>query len=199
MRRRAFLLLLALLAGCAGTVPVPLPSATRSYSEAMTISGRLSVAYERDGRAQSLQGKFRWAQSRNRTDIELSSPLGQTMARITILPDRAMLEQSNGEVRAADSVDALTEDALGWSLPVNGLRFWLQGFTRDGEQPMRAVAPGDTATLHSDGWRVRYVSWQDGGGVAVPKRIDFTRDETDQRLTAPLTLRIVIDDWNNGS
>ncbi len=192
MRRRTFLLSLLVLAGCATTGP--LPSGTRTYRDDVSLSGRLSVSYEHAGQPQSLQGKFSWRQRRDHTDIELYSPLGQTIARITIMPGVARLQQSNGSIREAGSVDALTEAALGWPLPVDGLRFWLQGFVADTDQGLHAVTPAGPASLHSDGWRLNYVSWQDGGGYPTPKRIDFTRDAS----RSPLALRIVIDGWNDG-
>lgn len=197
MRRRFLWLSLLLLAGCASEPP--LPTGTRDFRETLTLSGRLSVSYQQAGKTESLQGKFHWAQQRERTDIELYSPLGQTLARIAITPASARIEQSNGMIREAASADALTEDVLGWSLPVDGLRYWLQGFARDANQRLRAVAPGESARLRGDGWNVNYVSWQDAGGHALPKRIDFTRDALPDAARAasrgPLSLRIVIDSW----
>lgn len=194
MHRRFFLLLLLALTGCATNVP--LPSGTRIYRDSLTLSGRLSVNYLQNGQPHSLQGKFQWAQRPERTDVELYSPLGQTIARITIGPGHAWLQRSGGEVREAASVDALTEEALGWSLPVDGLRFWLQGFTRDAKHQLQAVRPGDGTSLLSDGWQVRYVSWQAAGTSAVPRRIDFARDGASPDARGRLALRIVIDDWN---
>ena len=152
MHRRFFLLLLLILTGCA--THVPLPSGIRVYRDNLTLAGRLSVNYFQNGQPQSLQGKFQWAQRPDRTEIELYSPLGQTIARITIGPERAWLQRSGGEVREAASVDALTEETLGWSLPVDGLRFWLQGFTHDVNHGLQAVRPGDGNSLFSDGWHI---------------------------------------------
>lgn len=197
MHRRFVLLSLLVLAGCATNAP--LPSATRVYRDSLTLSGRLSVSYHHNGKPQSLQGKFRWAQRPELTDIELYSPLGQTIARISITPGHAWLQRSGGEIRDAASVDALTEEALGWPLPVEGLRFWLQGFVRDSGNRLQPVTPGDSAPMRSDGWRVRYVSWQADGGDTAPKRIDFTRDGPAQDAGAPLALRVVIDHWNEAA
>ena len=190
MQRRFFLLSLLALAGCATNAP--LPSGTRNYHDSLTLSGRLSVNYSQNGQPQSLQGKFQWTQRPDRTDIELYSPLGQTIARIAIAPGHAWLQRSGGEIREASSVDALTQETLGWPLPVDGLRFWLQGFTRDANQQLRAVTPDETAEMRSDGWRVRYVSWQgEPPGPSWPRRIDIEREGGAQ----PIALRIVIDDW----
>lgn len=197
MHRRFFLLSLLVLAGCATNAP--LPSATRVYRDSLTLSGRLSVSYRQNDKPQSLQGKFRWAQQPGRTEIELSSPLGQTLARITITPGHAWLQQSGGEIREAASVDALTEEALGWPMPVEGLRFWLQGFVRDTGNRLQAVTPANPEGVRSDGWQMRFVSWHDNAGELAPKRIDFAREGLGQDTRSPLTMRIVIDQWTGAA
>jgi outer membrane lipoprotein LolB len=149
------------------------------------------VSYRAAGKPESLQGKFLWVQRGEQIDIELLTPLGQTIARIAIAPGRAKIDQSGGEVREAASIDQLTEQTLGWTLPVNGLRYWLQGFMRDARGQLTSVAPDQSRTLRDDGWKLRYVSWQADGSTAMPKRIDFTRDTTQSELA----LRVVIDRW----
>ncbi len=197
MHRRLVLLSLLVLAGCATNAP--LPTATRVYRDSLILSGRLSVSYRQHDKPQSLQGKFRWAQRLDHTEIELSSPLGQTIARITITPGHASLQRSGGEIRQASNVDALTEDVLGWPLPVEGLRFWLQGFVRDAGNHLHAVPSNDAESVRADGWQLRYVSWQDGGGAATPRRIDLMRNGPGQDTRSPLSMRIVIDPSNEVS
>jgi outer membrane lipoprotein LolB len=189
MQRRLFLLALALTGAC--TTTLPLPSGTRTYRSDVRLGGRLSVSYRAAGKPESLQGKFLWVQRGEEIDIELLTPLGQTIARIAIAPGRARIEQSGGDVREAASIDQLTEQTLGWTLPVNGLRYWLQGFMRDARGQMTSVAPDQSGTLRDDGWKLRYVSWQADGSTAMPKRIDFTRDTAQSELA----LRVVIDRW----
>ncbi len=191
--RRRFLLTLALalaaLGGCAAVAP--LPAGMRSYTDELTLAGRLSLRYPVQGKTQSVQGKFLWSQHRDATDIELYSPLGQTLARISIAPGVATLEQSGGERRVAASADALTEEALGWPLPVDGMRYWLQGFVRDAGGRMQAAMPDSGQRFDSDGWQLSYPTWQAHGSVAVPKRVDAVRGD--------IALRIVIDDWRDGN
>jgi outer membrane lipoprotein LolB len=189
MQRRLFLLALALTGAC--TTTLPLPSGTRTYRSDVRLGGRLSVSYRAAGKPESLQGKFLWVQRGEEIDIELLTPLGQTIARIAIAPGRARIEQSGGDVREAASIDQLTEQTLGWTLPVNGLRYWLQGFMRDARGQLASVAPDQSGTLRGDGWKLRYVSWQADGSTAMPKRIDFTRDTAQSELA----LRVVIDRW----
>jgi outer membrane lipoprotein LolB len=189
MQRRLFLLALALTGAC--TTTLPLPSGTRTYRSDVRLGGRLSVSYRAAGKPESLQGKFLWVQRGEQIDIELLTPLGQTIARIAIAPGRARIEQSGGDVREAASIDQLTEQTLGWTLPVNGLRYWLQGFMPDARGQLASVTPDQSGTLRGDGWKLRYVSWQADGSTTMPKRIDFTRDTAQSELA----LRVVIDRW----
>jgi outer membrane lipoprotein LolB len=166
---------------------------SRRYHEDITLGGRLSVRYQENGKPQSMQAKFSWAQSKDTVRITLFSPLGQTMAQIAIQPGLVTLQRAGEPLRQAADVAELTTRMLGWPLPVAGLQDWLQGFMRD-ERGMRRMAESETeASFRSDGWQVRYVSWQAGvASAAYPKRIDLDR-LTQQ--AGELGLRIVIDNW----
>lgn len=178
------------LAGC-GTLAPP-TGTVRRYHDNITVGGRLSVRYPQDGKTQSVQGKFLWLQAGDRTDIDLASPLGQTIARISLTPAGAALEQS-GKLRAeAPDAAGLTRAILGWPLPVESLRYWLQGFVRTMSGELLAVPVGDTNEQEGDGWRVRYFGWQDLDGQACPKRIDFSRLDGE---AGEVALRLVIDEW----
>lgn len=190
MQRRAFLFALAWLGACSTTVP--LPSGTRVYRSDLRLSGRLSVSYRADGTPRSMQGKFLWTQRDQQIDIELLTPLGQTMARIAIAPGRARIEQAGGEVREASSIEQLTEQTLGWPLPADGLRYWLQGFTRDSMGQLTTITPDQWGSLRSEGWKLRYAAWQADRSTTVPKRIDFSRETK----SSELSIRLVIDRWN---
>ncbi len=197
MIRRGFLrlsvLTLLALAGCSTLAPTPGADSARRFHDDISVGGRLSVRYQQDGKPQSVQGKFVWHQKASRTDIELASPLGQTLARITLLPGSATLEQSGKSTAEATDASALTKAVLGWPLPVEGLRYWLQGFVRTLSGELLAVPVGDSNEQEGDGWRVRYVGWQQIDGHNCPKRIDFSRLDAD---TGEIALRLVIDEWH---
>lgn len=166
--------------------------ATRAYQENINLSGRLSVRYQRDGKDESLHGNFTWAQTPAQTHIALLSPLGQTVASIAITPEGASLQQS-GDVppRMAPDVDELVAVSLGWPLPIAGLRYWLQGLGTDASGNAFIASPQIPDVTTKDGWRLRYVSWQDDN-PGRPKRIDLER-WTPQ--AGDVAIRIVIDTW----
>jgi outer membrane lipoprotein LolB len=195
---RATLLALPLLAaGCAGITPAPQVPAevgiVRNYQQAIDITGRMSVRYQQYGRDEALHGSFEWQQRPSKTQLTLSSPLGQTIAQIAISPDGATLAQSGKPPLAAADADALTVEALGWPLPVSGLRDWLQGNVTDRSGKKRIATPQDENTDIEtvDGWRIRYAAW-DTTAAPRPRRIDLSRT-TEQ--AGEVALRLVIDTY----
>jgi len=190
--RRLFLLACVCLTACT-TLPEG-PLSERNYHSAIAVGGRLSVRYQQNGKPQSLQGKFRWQQQGEQTDITLYSPLGQTIATIAITPGLAVMAQSDGEKKQAPNVTALTQEVLGWPMPVDGLRYWLQGFVQNVEGKLQTASPEGMHSFQSDGWRVRYVSWQRNASIQYPKRFDMERTTAE---AGDIVLRLVIDDWND--
>ncbi len=188
LRLGASLLFAAVLTGCA-TVSVD-DTRVAAYRQDVDVSGRLSVRYQKDGKEESLSGKFTWSQHGSQIDVSLASPLGETIATIHVTPQAATLTQRDQQPRVAPDVNTLTAQSLGWSLPVAGLRDWLQGYadSADGSRFIASRARNSVQTR--DGWRLRYVSWDDGA-QPVPKRIDAERSAT--AASDEVAIRIVID------
>ncbi len=92
----------------------------------------------------------------------------------------------------ARDVDQLTLSALGWALPVSGLRDWLQGYATRPDGSRYAASPAEPTVQTRDGWQLRYVDWQETAGAhALPRRIDATRPA--DLNNDEIALRIVID------
>lgn len=182
------------LAACASITP------SRSFDAGETArseqyTGRFAANYTRYGRNEGVQGSFRWEEQGRNVRLDLVSPLGQTLAVVTSTPSGATLDLPNEQPRNAPEVDSLMEQALGFSLPVSGMRDWMHGRAATGA-PAQITRDdkGRPDTLRQNGWTVRYVAWQDTSeGVATtsprPRRIDMARDGND----SPLSVRLVID------
>lgn len=178
------------LAGCA-SVTASRAFDTGEATASQFYSGRFAANYERYGRPEGVQGTFRWEERGRNVRLDLVSPLGQTLAVVTSTPSGATLDLPNKPPRNAPEVDTLMEEALGFALPVAGLRDWLHGKPAP-ESPANATrdAQGRLATLAQNGWKVRYVDWQEPADRSTqPRRIDLDRagDAT------PLSVRLVID------
>jgi len=178
------------LAGCASV------NATRAFdtggaATSQFYSGRFAANYERYGRPEGVQGTFHWEERGGNVRLDLVSPLGQTLAVVTSTPSGATLDLPNQPPRNAPEVDSLMENALGFALPVAGLRDWLHGKPAPGT-PANATrdAQGRLATLAQNGWSVRYVDWQQPADQSTqPRRIDLDRAGD----ASPMSVRLVID------
>lgn len=191
-----------LMTGCAELAPradtdtsaqTTQTATSHRYRDTLDLDGRLSVQYQRNNQDESLHGSFTWRQTAQRNAITLLSPLGQTLATITVEPGSATLTESGKAPRTASDVDALAAQSLGWPLPVAGLRDWLQGYATDENGKRFVASPSADSVTTSDGWRLHYVSWDDSDPADIhPRRIDLAR-ETEQ--AGDVSIRIVIDNW----
>ena len=166
------------------------------YREQVELTGRLNVVYQKDDKPESATVNFNWQQTAQRTDVTLYSPVGSTLATIAVTPREAVLTQSGKAPRSAPDVDTLSAQLLGWSLPVSGLRDWLQGHAVGADGKRFVASPANDSVTTKDGWRLRYVSWQDAsettaGALPQPRRIDAERNASAQ--ADAVSLRIVLD------
>jgi outer membrane lipoprotein LolB len=188
----AFALACALLSGCASTGGALSQSQVAAYRNAIDLSGRLLVNFEKDGKPDTISVKFTWTQTPGAVDASLLSPTGQTVARINVTPQAATLTQSGRPPRVAPDIDSLTAQTLGWSLPVSGMRDWLQGYATTAGGKRFAASPANNSVTTADGWVLTFVSWQDDKAAQpMPKRIDAKRAAT--AASGELALRIVLD------
>lgn len=162
---------------------------TRQYQQQLQISGKISIQYQQGDKPQGQHGSFEWEQDAQGIRINLLSPLDQTVARITVNAQGATLELDGKAPRTASDLDQLLQETLGWSLPVAGLRDWLQGFVTVDGKPATAVKAEDQ-TLTTQGWKLRYASWHEQ--PSFPKRIDLQR-YTEQ--AGDVSIRIVVNEW----
>lgn len=191
-RRLAILAIAALLGGCATTSANLSQAPVAAYRDSIDLSGRLVVNYQRDGQPQSLNGLFQWSQRPGHVDVSLASPLGQTIASISVTPQEAKLVQAGREPVVASDIDALTSRTLGWSLPVSGLRDWMQGYAVDAQGKRFAASPANNNVFTKDGWRLRFVSWQDETAPhPIPRVIQAERSAT--ATSDELQIRIALD------
>jgi outer membrane lipoprotein LolB len=179
--------LAALLTGCApAAVQSPTPTATLPpVQDAFEAAGRLSA---RHGDA-ALAANFRWHHAKERDELELASPLGQTIAVLTGDGSSARLRGSDGRTLSAETWTKLTQQGLGWPLPVDGLRYWIQGAPRgDAAFTTEAGEQGRIAVLRQDGWTILYQTYvQTSTDVWRPSRMIATYPDVE--------LRLAIDRW----
>ncbi|MFT3953457.1 MAG: outer membrane lipoprotein LolB [Piscinibacter sp.] len=160
MRRRALLgalPLAALLSACAS-----LPAdTTRPVGD--RLAGRLSLKVDAAGSedARSVVASFELQGAPEAGRLDLSTPLGTVMAQARWAPGRVVLVTPQGEA-PYPSLDALTREVLGESLPVAALFDWLHGRPWPGAAHV-AEPPG----FRQLGWTVDLARFADDTIVAM--------------------------------
>jgi outer membrane lipoprotein LolB len=113
----------------------------------------------------------------------ITSPVGQTVARIRREGGLFRLETGDRKEYRATDAESLTEQALGWRLPLSGLADWVQGRASP-DRPAEVTRPaGDGLDIRQDGWRVAYEEFRDG----KPYRLRLSREDVE--------IRLVVDQW----
>ena len=175
------------LAACAGIAPSR-ESAEVDFApvqSAFEASGRLSVRHGTD----ALTANFRWNHDGVADIVDLASPLGQTVARLTGDASGVSLRTADGRSISAANWRELGTRSLDWSLPVDGLAFWIQGAPRTGAPfAVEAASDGAPSVLRQDGWTIVYQSFApDTAGVSRPARMALSYPE--------IELKLVVDSW----
>ncbi len=185
MRTAAALLLALALAGCASSPPVPPSQRAMPLAPSWTMQGRIGVKTDE----QSLSGQIRWQHRTDSDEVLLTSPLGQGIARIERNADGVMLEVPNQQVRRAPDAESLTQDALGYGLPVSGMTWWVQARPAPGS-PFEATQDdeGRMTQLRQDGWVIDYLQYSAETPLR-PRKLVVSREG--------LVIRLVTDDWQD--
>ncbi len=160
MRRRAAALALPLAALLTACVALPVDD---RVLDGETLSGRLALRIDTVGEEQprSVVAGFELQGAPAAGRLNLSTPTGQVMAQARWAPGRVVLVTPQGE-KPYGSLDALTREVLGESLPVAALFDWLHGRPWPGAAH-EAQSPG----FRQLGWTVDLARFADDTIVAV--------------------------------
>ena len=150
------------------------------------ILGRIAV----QDRSQSSSGSFRWKHWPANDEIILFTPLGQVVAEISRNPQGVRLITSKLEVFYAEDVEGLTQEVLGWRLPLSSLQYWIQGIHSPFTRAEKDFNEKDQViTIRQDGWEIHYGSYTaaQANQPNLPRRLDLTYDS--------LRIKLIVDEW----
>lgn len=177
-----------LLAACAqlpGFRPAAPPLVLHAPPAAFHLEGRVSVKANQE----SFSGGMAWRHAAARQELLLRTPLGQGVAELRGDTQGVELQDAEGRVYRARDAEALVHQALGVTLPLNGLAWWVVGNVRPGA-PYQAEANGDgrLAVLNQDGWRIEFSRYAQMDGYWLPGKLAARRADD-------LEIRLVVDRW----
>ncbi len=153
--------------------------------QAFTLKGRLGVITQQQG----FSGSIDWQHQPQTDDIQVYSPLGGKVASIAKTPVQVTLTDHTGNTISAADAESLTEQTLGFRLPLNGLSDWALG--RPSNSPITANswdANGRLIMLEQAGWRIDYASYSDQNGVSLPQKMVLKNDK--------VTLKLLTETWS---
>ncbi len=157
--------------------------ATMQTLDNWNLKGRVAGKSNNEG----FRAGVHWQQLQHDFVIDLHGPLGRKVAVITGKPGNVQLNTSKGESYEADDPETLLQELLGYSLPVNGLRYWLLGVP----DPKQANSfeldeKGRLIQLNQTGWLINYKRYHEDT-PALPALIQISN--------LNLNANIKIDHW----
>jgi outer membrane lipoprotein LolB len=175
--RLALCIAAASLVGACASLPEPGKAPPGGFE----ISGRAAISSARN----SGSVRFFWRHSDDADEMLVTSPVGQGVARITRERDLFRLVTGDRKEYAAADAESLTDQALGWRLPLSGLPDWVRARASPGRPSTVTGEPGGGLEIRQDGWRVAYEEFRGGR----PFRMRLSRDD--------LEIRLVLDQWTD--
>lgn len=180
---------LMVVSGCASLMPA---RDTPPRAAPFDVLGRVRVTNQ----GTAMTANYRWLHAVDADDIWLMTPTGQALAQIREDYEGAVITTAEQKQYRASRVEALTQQALGWELPVSRLQHWVRGVPVP-NLPFEIVerdAAGKIRQLAQDGWRITYDYYPVTQNDGLPRLMDVV-----DVVGAAQTLRLVIDTWRTDS
>jgi len=171
---RFLLLPVLLLLGACAQLETRVPQDVR-----FDLSGRLAVRYGNE----AFTGNLAWRHAGSADELLITSSLGAGVARLVREGEDIVLTTAEPREYRGSDAEALTEEVLGFRVPVTGLADWVRGQPGRNARHVQHGDDGRLRSLEQDGWRVDYLEYRD----RLPSRM---------RLTYPgIELRLAISEW----
>ncbi|HSH72171.1 MAG TPA: lipoprotein insertase outer membrane protein LolB [Methylophilaceae bacterium] len=149
------------------------------------IDGRIGV--QTDGRGVS--GTIHWQHLDKKDDIAFYSPMGGKIAAVKTTDENVTLTSSDGKTYVASDAETLTQQTLGWRLPVTNLTDWVVGRpTKSAIEKASWDESGKLTKLVQDGWEVEYQEYRDVSGNSLPSKLTLRNPK--------LYLKLIIERWD---
>jgi outer membrane lipoprotein LolB len=144
------------------------------------LAGRIAISDGKDGGS----GRFDWQQRGLAYSLRFVAPVTARSWRLEAQPGQALLIESNGAIRVADSAEALLQRELRWHLPSDSMRYWVLGMRAPGaESELGFSADGALAVLRQSGWEIRYIEFDQTQDPPLPKKLFARSGEHQVRIS----------------
>jgi outer membrane biogenesis lipoprotein LolB len=164
--------------------PTRVPSNLQSNAGQMW-DGRFVVKIGAANNGRGGSGAFTLSHDNTVDTLDIRNPLGGSMAKITISPAGAKLEDGS-KVYEAHDPDALLQNYLGLPIPARGLSNWLNGEPRLGfPASIERDSLNRASTMIQDNWNISF-SWTEKNQL---KKMDLKRETSD----GPIEIHLIFE------
>ena len=147
------------------------------------LKGRIAVNTAGKG----YSGGLTWQHTPLNDQLAMFSPLGSKVSEITKSEFKVTLTTADGKQFSAVDAETLTENTLGWRLPLSGLTQWVIGLANNNASSVTLDELGRISTLQEDGWDIEYSQYSQIKGVDLPKKIVLRSPK--------VNLKLIVDEW----
>ncbi len=176
------------LQGCVTLPAQPIAEPTTQFAigiERFDLSARVGIQHEQEG----YSGSLKWQHRAQSDELLMLNPLGQGVAKINKDAKGISLTTAQGETFRAADAESLTQQVLGWRLPLDGLQYWVLGLPSP-----KAPYEIEKNALHvtrlvQQGWQIDYLSFNRDRGVLLPTKIILQQ--------GALEIKLIIDKWES--
>ncbi|PIZ04756.1 MAG: outer membrane lipoprotein LolB [Gammaproteobacteria bacterium CG_4_10_14_0_8_um_filter_38_16] len=139
---------------------------------------------------QPVIANYRWQQFNQGYRIHIVSSLGLYSAEIYRAKNKVTLWKNGTHAMTAHTPEGLMHKALGWSLPLSELTYWIRDMPapqKQGTYKVRYDDFGHLTALQQDGWTLHYGSFITKDDIDLPQAIVMERYN--------MSVKIVIKTW----
>lgn len=154
-----------------------------------TATGRIGITAPKEG----FSAGFNWKQNPHHYQIRLAGPADAGAVEIEGTPSGVTLTQSNGQQFVASSPEQLIQKVMKVSIPVSGLRYWLQGLPAPDAKMSHLTTNnyGHILQMNQHGWHIEYAEYHHNRNyrTAFPKRVILKKDK--------MSVKFFIREWKD--
>ena len=137
------------------------------------LVGKISLDDGDDGGS----GRLQWSVEPGHSELDFHGAMGRGAWHLQIGQDGVLLKMADGTEQAADDVNDLIQDRMGWPIPLDALQWWVRGLAAPGVIENETYgSEGLLTSLRQFGWEVNFKRYASVDGVELPVRLNATND-----------------------
>jgi outer membrane lipoprotein LolB len=137
----------------------------------------------------SFGGDLSWIQTGASFQARFYGPLGVGAVAISGVAGDMQVRTKNGIYETTEP-EAFMQQQFGWSVPVDGLRYWVLGLPAPGRlDALQLDDNGRILSLQQNGWTLAYLDYQAVGTLELPHKFAISDPQRG--------FKVFIDQWVN--